>query len=324
MSDSLAVLEPRTERATESPESSQRDLFLGQLRGQGKYRYGRYNGLPLRYAGGKSLAVGHVVEQLPAGLTRLVSPFVGGASVEIACARELGVQVKGYDVFEILTDYWQAQLTSPVELAQRIAEWEPTKEVYASVKKRLKGHWDATQPIEDRLELAAHYWFNHNLSYGPGFLGWMSGIYEEPDRFQRLLDKVRTFHCPGLSVEQGSFEDTIPRHMDDFLYCDPPYYLDGDSRMFRGIYPQRNFPVHHKGFKHELLRDLLERHRGGFVLSYNDCSTVREWYADYRIVEVEWQYTLGQGETRIGKNRLENSADGYVKDSHELLIVKDA
>jgi DNA adenine methylase len=60
------------------------------------------------------------------------------------------------------------------------------------------------------------------------------------------------------------------------------------------------------------------------VLSYNDCSTVREWYADFRIVEVEWQYTLGQGETRIGKNRLENSADGYVKDSHELLIVKDA
>ena len=323
MSDSLAILEPRTERATESPESSPRDLFLRQLRSQGKYRYRRYSGLPLRYAGGKSLAVGHVIEQLPDGLTRLVSPFVGGASVEIACARELGIQVKGYDVFEILTDYWQAQLASPVELAQRIAEWEPTKEVYASVKRRLKGQWDKSEPIEDKLELAAHYWFNHNLSYGPGFLGWMSGIYEEPDRFQRLLDKVRTFRCPGLSVEQGSFEEVMPQHRDDFLYCDPPYYLDGDSKMFRGIYPQRNFPVHHKGFDHALLRDLLEQHRGGFVLSYNDCSTVREWYADYRIVEVEWQYTLGQGETRVGKNRLDRGDTSYVKGSHELLIIKD-
>ena len=83
--------------------------------------------------------------------------------------------------------------------------------------------------------------------------------------------------------------------------------------------------MHHKGFDHALLRDLLEQHRGGFVLSYNDCSTVREWYADYRIVEVEWQYTLGQGETRVGKNRLENRGDtSYVKGSHELLIVKDA
>ena len=111
------------------------------------------------------------VEQLPAGLTRLVSPFVGGASVEIACANELGMEVTAYDVFDILTNYWQVQLDAPEQLADRIARWQPTKETYASVKQRLKGHWDLSEPIEDPLELAAHYWFNHNLSYGPGFLG---------------------------------------------------------------------------------------------------------------------------------------------------------
>ena len=306
------------------PEQSPRERFLARLRRPDGRGYRRYNGLPLRYAGGKSLAVGHVIEQLPAGLTRLVSPFVGGASVEIACAKELGMEVVAYDVFDILAVYWQAQLDSPEELAARIARWQPTKETYAAVKRRLKGQWDGSSPIAEPLELAAHYWFNHNLSYGPGFLGWMSGIYEEPERFHRLLDKVRTFRCPGLGVAQGSFEETLPRHRDDFLYCDPPYYLDGDSKMFRGIYPQRNFPVHHRGFDHGLLRDLLAEHRGGFVLSYNDCSAVRQMYADCRIVEVEWQYTLGQGETRIGKNRIENDADGYVKDSHELLIVKEA
>ena len=336
MKEAPSILEPRARYGSKQVDGDlwrqgsllsgvfPRDLFLRQLSGQGKYRYSRYNGLPLRYAGGKSLAVGYVVEQLPANLTKLVSPFVGGASVEIACARELGIEVEAYDIFDILTNYWQVQLQYPMDLAERIAEWEPTKEIYASVKRRLKGHWDSSDPIEDSLELAAHYWFNHNLSYGPGFLGWMSGIYEEPDRFHRLLDKVRTFQCPLMSVEQGSFEEVMPQHRDDFLYCDPPYYLDGDSRMFRGIYPQRNFPVHHKGFDHALLRDLLHQHRGGFVLSYNDCSTVREWYADYRIVEVEWQYTLGQGETRIGKNRLDRGTTSNVKGSHELLIVKDA
>ena len=302
---------------------SERELFLGKLKGRGRHRYGRYNGLPLRYAGGKSLAVGHVIEQLPEGLQKLVSPFIGGASVEIACAKELGIAVQGYDVFDILTNYWQAQLREPAELADRIAQWEPTKAVYAAVKERLKAHWQGVEPLTDSLELAAHYWFNHNLSYGPGFLGWMSRIYEEPERVRRLIDKVRTFHCPRLTVAAGSFEETLPEHRDDFLYCDPPYYLDGDSRMFRGIYPQRNFPVHHKGFDHAGLRDLLSRHRGGFVLSYNDCSTIREWYADCRIVEVQWQYTLGQGETRIGKNRLEREDTDYVKGSHELLIVQD-
>ena len=109
----------------------------------------------------------------------------------------------------------------------------------------------------------------------------MSKIYEDTDRFYRLVDKVKNFQCYNLEVAFGSFEDTIPQHTTDFLYCDPPYYLEGDSKMFRGIYPQRNFPVHHNGFNHALLRDLLYRHKGGFILSYNDCATIREWYADF-------------------------------------------
>ena len=300
--------------------AARKEDFLKSLQGKGRYKYRRYAGGPLRYAGGKTLAVGHVVEHLPASVATVVSPFLGGGSVEIACANELGLLVQGYDIFDVLTNYWQIQLGQPFELAARIAEWSPDQQTYRAVKARLKQHWTGAEPLDDALELAAHYWFNHNLSYGPGFLGWMSRIYEEPGRFQSLLCKVRDFDCPTLLVEQGDFRETIPRHRNDFLYCDPPYCLDGDSRMFRGIYPQRNFPVHHKGFDHAALRDLLRQHQGGFILSYNDCQTVREWYSDFQIVEVEWQYTLGQGETRIGKNRIEKGSN-HIKASHELLIL---
>ena len=303
------------------PIISAKELFLIKLMGRGKYKYTRYNGLPLRYAGGKSLGVGHIVEHIPDDVDRLMSPFIGGGSVEIACAKELDMHVCGYDVFDILVNYWQVQLSSSHELADSLEKWHPTKEQYAEIKGRLKGHWTGESPILDKLELAAHYWFNHNLSYGPGFLGWMSKIYESPTRYVRAVDKVRHFQCPSLSVEHGSFEETIPAHNKEFLYCDPPYYLD-EGKMFRGIYPQRNFPVHHKGFNHELLRDLLHNHKGGFVLSYNDCQTIRDWYADFQVREVRWQYTLGQGETRIGKNRINNGTD-HVKKSHELLIVKE-
>lgn len=198
---------------------------------------------------------------------------------------------------------------------------EPRQGDLCQGQQRLKQHWDKSDPIADSLDLAAHYWYNHNLSYGPGFLGWMSSIYQEQDRFERLVGKVGRFNSPNATVATGSFEDVIPKHSGDFLYCDPPYYLGEDSRMFKGIYPQRNFPVHHKGFDHELLRDLLHDHRGGFVLSYNDCPTIRSWYDDFEILEVVWQYTLGQGETRIGKNRIQNGGN-HVKQSHELLIVK--
>ena len=125
-----------------------------------------------------------------------------------------------------------------------------------------------------------------------------------------------------MQVECASFEETIPKYQGDFLYCDPPYYLGGDSTTFVGMYPHRNFPVYHNGFKHEHLRDLLLAHKGGFILSYNDCQTIREWYKDFEMITPSWQYTFGQGDTRIGVNRLTNGNGSHVKHSHELLIWK--
>ena len=295
--------------------------FLRNQRAKtGKSKYKRYTGLPLRYAGGKTRAVGYIIEHIPDNIETLVSPFIGGASIEIACGNELGIKVYGYDIFDILTNYWQVQLESPESLFEQLNQWSPTKEQYQQIKDRLKDHWNKEQLIEAPIELAAHYWFNHNLSYGPAFLGWLGKINESYEKYARSLDRIRKFRCSLLSVECASFEDSIKNHHSDFPYCDPPYYLD-DGKMFGGIYPQRNFPVHHKGFKHKQLRDLLYSHKPGFVLSYNDCDTIRNWYSDFKIVEVAWQYTLGQGETRIGKNRIEQGVN-HIKKSHELLIIK--
>lgn len=93
--------------------------------------YKRYSGTPLRYAGGKTLAVGHIVNLLPDKIGKVVSPFLGGASVEIALAKELGIEVIGYDIFDILINYWHYQITQPKELAKKIAKFKPTKEEYA-------------------------------------------------------------------------------------------------------------------------------------------------------------------------------------------------
>lgn len=296
-----------------------RNAFLRSLKSSTS-KYKRYNGLPIRYAGGKTLAVGHIFEHFPDNLKTMASPFIGGGAVEIAAARELGIEVFAYDVFDILCNYWDVQLNHPTRLANMLDKYEPTQEQYKTFKNLLRQHWKGEKKITSKIELAMIYWFNHNLSYGPGFLGWMSKIYEDQNRYKRLVDKVRYFECPLLSVRQDSFVDSIPAHNGTFLYCDPPYYLE-DGKMFRGIYPQRNFPVHHNGFNHETLCDLLKQHKGGFVLSYNDCETIRSMYKDFDIFEVRWQYTLGQGETRIGKNRIEAGRLTNVKKSHEILIV---
>lgn len=300
---------------------SAQERFLARLRGHGKLPYKRYLGSPLRYAGGKSLAVGFVVERLPKTITRLVAPFLGGGSVEVACSRELGIPVIAYDVFDILCNYWQVQLKHPEVLYRRLSAFRPTRQAFAEVKERLRQHWREGKRL-GRYDLAAYYYFNSNTSYGPHFLGWPSDVYLEEHRYKTMIEKARAFRAPGMEVSCAPFEKTIPNHQGDFLYCDPPYYLD-DGNTFVGMYPHRNFPIHHKGFNHALLRDLLLAHKGGFVLSYNDCKTIRSWYKDFEMIAPKWQYTFGQGDTRIGENRKNGNNGSYIKHSHELLIWKN-
>lgn len=285
--------------------------FFDSIAGQ-KLKYKRVNDSPLRYAGGKSLAVGFIAEHLPRNLERLVSPFFGGGSFEVALAKRTGIEVLGFDIFEMLTNYWHYQAEQPESLAAILETLEPTPATYKAVKDKLKEAWKSE---ELGLEVAAWYYFNHNLSYGPGFLGWPSSVYMNQKRYNSMIEKVRNFSAP-IKVTTADFKKVIQTHQNDFIYADPPYHLSG--KMFKGIYPQRNFPIHHNGFDHEGLRDLLHNHKGGFILSYNDTPIIREWYEDFEIHEPAWQYTMGQGETRIGKNRTET----HVKESHELLIVK--
>lgn len=281
--------------------------------------YKRYTATPLRYAGGKSFGVGFVIEKIPSSVKRVASPFLGGGSVEVAIANELGLPVAAYDIFDILTTYWQVQLKSPQALYHRLATFKPTRAEFKRVKERLRQQWTGEARL-DRFDLAAHYYFNHNTSYGPHFLGWPSSVYLQEKRYRTMIEKVWNFRVPNLSVACASFEEIMARHRDNFLYCDPPYFLDGDSKTFVGLYPHRNFPIHHNGFRHDLLRDLLHEHRGGFVLSYNDCSVIRDWYREFSMESPEWQYTFSQGDTRIGENRRHKNGGSHVKKSHELII----
>jgi len=158
------------------------------------------------------------------------------------------------------------------------------------------------------------------------FLGWFSSIYlKKESLYENSLQRVKNFNVPNMSVQCKSFDEVIPNYPNDFLYCDPPYYMekkegDDDNKMFKAIYPNSNFPLHHIHFDHEKLRDLLHSHKGKFILSYNDCEWVRENYKDFKFKLPKWHYSFQQGETRVGKNR----QDGVItKDSHEILIIKE-
>jgi len=289
---------------------------------------------PIRYQSGKSNAYNIITEQLTTLSLpeRIISPFIGGGSLESRWSSELGVEVIGYDIFDALTNFWNVLLTDSDGLADKLALLPPTKDKYKEIKELLI-QWDYTQEMLsewktdyykrdsitlDNLTAAAYYYYNHNLSYGPMYLGWMSKIYESQDKWDNAVTSIREYKNPNLSVRKGTFDEVIPNHTNDFLYLDPPYYInkDKDNKLYKGLYPNANIAVHHKGFDHKRLRDLLHNHNGNFILSYNDCETIREYYKDFEILYPKWENSNAYNTDRVG------IIEQKYQECSEILICK--
>ena len=84
---------------------------------------------PIRYAGGKSKAYKIISEYIPRlpYPSKIISPFIGGGSLESRWASEWGIPVYGYDIFDALVTFWNVLLSSPNELADKLQKLSPTK-----------------------------------------------------------------------------------------------------------------------------------------------------------------------------------------------------
>lgn len=296
------------------------------------------NKTPIRYAGGKTRAIKHIIPYFPNNLKNVISPFMGGGSLEVYLTN-LDINVQGYDIFKPLVTFWDEMINNNQNLVEFLRTIEPTSVNYKEIKNKLI-NWEYTQemlkdwktdfylrdnPITlSPVEIASYYYFNHNTSYGPGYLGWASSVYLNQSKWDKMIEDISKFNGSKLQVTQSDFSNVISSHQNEFIYLDPPYFMgkDGDNKMHAAIYPMKNIPVHHDGFNHELLRDLLHSHKGKFIMSYNNCETIREYYKDFRLEYPSWNYSMGNGEIRIGQNRIREGIVNH-KESHEILIVKE-
>ncbi len=165
----------------------------------------------LRYPGGKSRAVNQILEYLPKGLDTLCSPFIGGASIELACASKLGIKVYGYDAFRPLVHFWQQVLKNPAEIAEGVKKYYPLSRTKFYALQKQCSH------LKDKKSLAiAFFVLNRSSFSGTTLSGGMS--LGHPRFTPKSIERLARFKIDGFSVKHGEFARTIPKHENDFLY----------------------------------------------------------------------------------------------------------
>ena len=120
--------------------------FLKTIKGKAR-EYKRVTISPLRYAGGKSNAVGLILENLPAlKEKKIVSLFFGGGTFELVLSKKLGFEVIGYDIFGMLTNFWQQLIEKPKQLALELSKLVPDSDNYTRNRHILLNYWEKIKP----------------------------------------------------------------------------------------------------------------------------------------------------------------------------------
>ena len=207
----------------------------------------------------------------------MVSPFLGGGSVELSCASD-GIRVYGSDAFEPLATFWQELLHHPEMLADVAGKYLPmSREGFYEMQAEYR------QNLVPVRRAAMFYVLNRCSFSGTTLSGGMSPGH--PRFTQSSIKRLREFQCSNLSVKCLGYQVALDEHPGTFAYLDPPYDLGNGSRLYgkRGDM--------HEGFNHDELAEVL-RERKGWVLSYNDCERIRRLYDGYRIITLDWKYGM--------------------------------
>ncbi len=235
---------------------------------------------PLRYPGGKTKGIKAILPYIPTDIKRLASPFFGGGSLELHLAGR-GIKVFGYDNYEPLVNFWRQLLRHPAELAAEVEScfYPMNKLTFHNIRRYVNS------PCMLPITRAAIFYALNRSSYSG--LTQNGGFSRLAAKDRMKLNHVRSlaaFKQRKLKVSLEDFPKTIWQHRRDFLYCDPPYYIDACLYGDKG---QNNLT-----FRHKKLARCLKTKAERWLLSYNDCDFIRDLYHGHRIEVLNWNYSI--------------------------------
>lgn len=237
----------------------------------------------LRWAGGKTRLLRHLLPYIPEGFDRYFEPFLGGGAVFFAIRGRARGSIALSDLNDELINIWRAVRDEPEAFLDALAAYEGKndEESYYEVREAEA----PTEPIQRAARFAylnqtawnglwrVNRWGRFNVPWGNRpFRGY------DPDSLSGLSTVLQE-----VEVDLADFRDVLQRpSRGDFVYLDPPYLPVSDTSKFSG-YTEKRFRAADLEELASICRELTSR-RVAWVMSNRDTPLVRELFADSEII----------------------------------------
>ena len=243
---------------------------------------------PLRYPGGKAKVLDAILERFPEQFLEFREPFVGGGSVFLAVRQKFpNVPVWINDLNLDLISFWRTVQINCVALTtevRRIKETEQDgKDLYEGFRSSLAS--DLTE-----FERAVRFFVLNRITFS-GTVD--SGGYSEQSFHGRFthssIDRVEEIAglMHGIRITNTDYREVINAAGQDVLmFLDPPYFSATKSKLY-GKKGDLHVGFDHTEFALEMQRSL---HR--WLITYDDCLEIRNYFAFASIQDFSVQYGM--------------------------------
>jgi DNA adenine methylase len=248
------------------------------------------NKSPLRYPGGKTRAC-KILESILNenfkinNFKNIVSPFFGGGSFEFYMQNKYNLKIIANDKFKPLYNFWNICKTNKNILCEELY-----KNIGNIEKKDFTDFREKIMNEDNNLAQAIMYFIINRCSFSGATLSGGFSLEASKKRFTTSsIDRVKDLNLINFEIDNLDFEEFINKNnqIDNFLFLDPPYYLEKKSKLYG------NNGDMHETFDHNKLYKCLSI-RKNWLLTYNNCDFIKNLYKDYKIIETSWTYGMNK------------------------------
>ena len=249
------------------------------------------NKSPLRYPGGKTRACKYLEEIINENFDikifkNIISPFFGGGSFEFYMQNKYYLNIIANDKFKPLYNFWTSCKNKKIELYEKILKYlnKIEKEDFINFREKIMNE-------DNIMDQSILYFIINRCSFSGSTLSGGFSKEASKKRFTKSsIDKIINLNLSNFDIYNYDFNEFLDKinYNNSLLFLDPPYYLDKKKSKLYG-----NNGDMHENFNHEKLYEKLLKKKN-WIMTYNNCDYIKELYKNYKIIEIDWKYSMNK------------------------------